>query len=111
MQYGEIYLVDFNISVGHEYQGKRPAVIIQSNQQLKVSNLATVMPLTSQIDNCQPEDIFIKKDSQNLLYKDSVVKVHQIKSFDKSRFIKRIGEVDTASLEKVKDYLKIHFGL
>ncbi len=111
MQYGEIYLVDFNISVGHEYQGKRPAVIIQSNQQLKVSNLATVMPLTSQIDNCHSDDIVILQDKDNRLFSKSVIKVHQIKSFDKLRFIKRIGEVDMATLEKVKNYLRAHFGL
>ena len=112
MNYGNIYWVDFgNSSAGHEYIGKRPALIIQSNQKLKVSNLVTVMPLTSQTDNCQPDDILVKKDSQNLLYKDSVIKVHHIESFDKNRFIGKIGNIDENTLSKVKNYLKAHFGL
>lgn len=111
MQYGEIHLVDFDTSVGHEYRGKRPAVIIQSNQQLKVSNLVTVMPLTSQIDNCHSDDIVILQDKDNRLFSKSVIKVHQIKSFDKLRFIKHIGKVDDEILAKVKNYLRAHFGL
>lgn len=79
---------------------------IQSNQQLKVSNLVTVMPLTSQTDNCQSDDILIKKDGNNLLYKDSVIKVHHIESFDKNRFIGKIGEIDKSTTEKIKQYLK-----
>ncbi len=112
MKYGDIYWVDFgSLSAGHEYIGKRPAFIIQSNQQLKVSNLATVMPLTSRTDNCQPDDLLIKKDGNNLLYKDSIIKVHHIESFDKNRFVGKIGEVDTPTLEKIKRYLKIHFDI
>ncbi|MCX6789741.1 MAG: type II toxin-antitoxin system PemK/MazF family toxin [Candidatus Gribaldobacteria bacterium] len=112
MNYGDIYWVDFgNSSMGHEYIGRRPALIIQSNQQLKVSNLVTVMPLTSQTDNCQPDDISIKKNNQNSLHKDSVIKVHHIESFDKNRFIGKIGEVDASTIEKVKQYLKIHFSI
>ena len=45
--YGDIVLVDFSPSVGHEYQDKRPSIIVQSNKQLKRSNLVTIIPLTS----------------------------------------------------------------
>lgn len=112
MNYGDIYWVDFgNLSAGHEYIGKRPALLIQSNQQLKVSNLVTVIPLTSQTDNCQPDDIPISKDGQNFLYKNSIIKVHHIESFDRERFVGKIGNVDNETLIKVKNYLKAHFGL
>lgn len=112
MNYGDIYWVNFGgSSVGHEYIGKRSALIIQSNQQLKVSNLVTVMPLTSQLNNCQPDDILIDKNSQNFLYKNSIIKVHHIESFDRKRFVGKIGRVDIAILRKVKHYLKIHFDI
>lgn len=112
MNYGDIYWVDFGASsIGHEYIGKRPALIIQSNQQLKLSNLVTVMPLTAQIDNCQSDDILVSKDGQNLLYKNSVIKVYHVESFDRERFVGKIGNVNDETLAKVKNYLKAHFGL
>lgn len=48
-QYGEIYLVDFDPSVGHEFKKQRPAIIIQSNETIKKTNLITVMGLTSNV--------------------------------------------------------------
>lgn len=51
LKQGDLCLFDFNLSIGHEYQGKRPALIIESNLQLYKTNLATVIPLTSNTDN------------------------------------------------------------
>jgi len=111
MKYGEIYLVDFDKSVGHEYHGKRPALIIQSDKQLKRTNMISVMPLTSQMNNPHDDDIAISRDEENRLFGKSLIKVHQIKSFDRDRFIKKIGKAKPEILEKVKNYLRIHFGI
>jgi mRNA-degrading endonuclease toxin of MazEF toxin-antitoxin module len=57
------------------------------------------------------DDILVAKDGQNKLFCDSVLKVHHIQSFDKSRFTKRIGLVKKDVFEQVKNYLKTHFNL
>lgn len=111
IEYGGIYWVSFAPSVGHEYQGKRPAVVIQGNRSLAKANVATVMPLTSQISKPHSDDILIKADKTNNLYGDSLVKVHHIESFDQSRFIKHIGKMDDANMKKIQAYLKGHFEL
>ncbi|MFH0800724.1 MAG: type II toxin-antitoxin system PemK/MazF family toxin [Pseudomonadota bacterium] len=111
MQFGEIWFVNFEPSVGHEYQKKRPAVIIQSDRQLKCSALVTVMPLTSQIDKPRRDDILVRKNSHNNLFADSTIRVHVIASFDKSRFMKRIGRMDDDIMNRIKEYLKMHFGI
>lgn len=111
IEYGGIYLVSFALSIGHEYQGQRPAVVIQSNSQLRKTNLVTVMPLTSQIGRPHNDDILIKADKINNLFADSLVKVHSIESFDQARFIKKIGKLDKLTLSKIKNYLKTHFGI
>lgn len=110
-KYGEVHLVDFEPSTGHEYQKKRPAVVIQTTEQLRRSSLVTIMPLTSQTGKKLTEDILAKKDHTNRLFADSVIKVHCITSFDKTRFLKRIGVIDTQILEQIKEYLRIHFDL
>ncbi len=108
---GELYLVNFNPSVGHEFQGKRPALVIQSNSQLGKSNLVTVMPLTSNLNNKVADDIMVKPDSKNNLWRDSVIKVYDIYSFDYSRLINKIGIVGNGIIEQVNNYLKKHFDI
>jgi len=111
MKYGEIWYINFLESIGHEQGKDRPALIVQSDQQLKITNIITVIPLTSNIKNKHNDDIIIIKDDTNNLFYDSALKVHHIKSFDESRFIKRIGAVEVRVLEEVKAYLKKHFSL
>ena len=108
---GDLYLINFDPSIGHEYQGKRPALIIQANTQIKKSNLITVMPLTSNCGNCLNDDIVVKKNNANRLISDSVIKVHSIISFDYKRLINKIGAVDESVLNKVKNYLQKHFNV
>ncbi|MFH1909828.1 MAG: type II toxin-antitoxin system PemK/MazF family toxin [bacterium] len=108
---GDLCLVNFEPSKGYEYQGKRPALIIQSNQQILKSNLVTVIPLTSNLNNKNSDDILIKKDKDNNLISNSIIKVFDIHSFDYSRFINKIGRVDEITINRVKKYLKIHFDL
>lgn len=111
IEYGDIYLVGFAPSVGHEFQGDRPAVVIQSNEQLAKINLATVMPLTSKVAKAHKDDILIKRDAMNRLYCDSLIKAHNIESFDHSRFIAKIGKLNDQDMGKIRQYLKRHFGL
>lgn len=111
LKYGEIFLVDFEPSIGHEYQKQRPAIIIQSNRTIPKTNLITVMAISSKIRNKQPDDILIKKDTENNLFTDSIAKAQAIHAFDKSRFIKKIGQADSKTLEEIAEYLKEHFNL
>ena len=108
---GDIYLIDFDPSVGHEYKKQRPAIIIQATETLTRSHLVTIMPLTSQVNKKLPEDILVCKDLKNQLFSNSVIKVHSIVSFDESRFIKKIGVLSHEIINQVKKYLRIHFEL
>ena len=111
IEYGCTYWVSFASSIGHEFQGKRPAVVVQSAPQLRRTNLVTVMPLTSQINKSHGGDIFVTASEENRLYGDSLVKVHNIESFDHGRFLKKIGKMDSMVMEQIKQYLRIRFEL
>ena len=110
-QRSQIWLVNFNPSFGHEYKKVRPALMIQHNKYLTSSSLLTVIPISSQITNPTELDIILKKDSQNRLMKDSLLKTKQITSFDKRRFIKLIGTINKKMIEKVdKNIHRFLFG-
>jgi mRNA-degrading endonuclease toxin of MazEF toxin-antitoxin module len=111
LKFGDIVWAEFNPSVGHEYQDKRPAIVIQSDEQLKRSNLVTVIPLTSQSGNIIGDDIIISADQENNLRVDSVAKVYCLTSFDYLRFVKKIGRIREEEALLIKNYLKKHFDL
>lgn len=95
---------------GHEYQKTRPAVVIESDRQLKITSVVTVVPVTKQQEKHR-DDIFIAKNESNKLRYDSVIKVHQIQTFDKNRFVKKIGLISEEEMNRIKAYLKIHFDI
>ncbi|MBN1999822.1 type II toxin-antitoxin system PemK/MazF family toxin [candidate division KSB1 bacterium] len=66
------------------------------------------MPISSQIDRPSELDVLIKKDFQNRLMKDSLLKVKQISSFDKKRFIKLIGIVNINIMKMVENNVKLY---
>lgn len=109
--FGDIYLVKFDPSVGREYQGVRPAIVIQEDYISAASPLITVLPITSKIEKYFPPDVFIQLDTKNRLAADSIIKVRNISSFDKRRFIHFIGKAGSPTIRKVRGYLRKHFGL
>lgn len=109
MKQGDIYFVQFDPSIGREYKKTRPALVLQSQETTDTSSLVTVMPISSQIANYQAPDIPIEKDEKNRLAHDSVILVRQISTFDKSRFLRKIGEVNSPVLRKMRGYLRKHF--
>jgi mRNA interferase MazF len=100
-QRGQLWLVNFDPSVGHEYQKIRPALVIQQNRYIPLSTLLTIIPLSSQTTKSAACDLLIPKDAQNRLLQDSLLKTFQISSFDKSRFIKYIGHLNTELMQQV----------
>lgn len=109
--FGDIYLTDFDPSVGHEFQKKRPAIVIQEEWISNESSCVTIMPISSKIEKMGKTDIFLQKDGKNKLTKDSIIKVHYICTFDKSRLKHYIGHTGSPTVRQVRGYLRRHFGL
>jgi mRNA-degrading endonuclease toxin of MazEF toxin-antitoxin module len=112
MKKGELWLVqlDQTRSVGHEYYNDRPAIVIMADSISASASIITIMPLSSS-EKVQKDDIIIGKSKANGLYRDSVIRVKYIMSYDKSRFIHKIGEADSGTMERIGKYLRLHFGL
>lgn len=103
---GEIYLADLSPSVGSEQSGIRPVLIVQNNIGNKYSPTLIALAITSKIKKNIPTHIKIDGEKYGL-EKDSIILAEQIRTIDKSRIIKRLGEVDEEILIKVKEAIKI----
>ncbi len=111
MLQGDIYYVEFDKGIGHEYIGKRPSLVIQSDENLGKTDVVTVIAMTSNVENCYFNDVLLVRNETNRLNSDSVVKMNHIYSIDRSRFINKIDAVDKEILTKIKNALKKHCSL
>jgi mRNA interferase MazF len=108
---GEIYLVQFDPTVGHEIQKTRPALVIQNDISNEHSPITIVAAITSQYtDPPQPRQVLIPPGKSGLS-KVSAVVLNQIRSIDRRRLVKRLGTVDTTVMTKVDRAIRISLGL
>jgi len=104
---GEVYLVNFDPTMGAEIKKTRPALIIQNNTANRYSPVTIVAAITSKFDQAlYPTEVLIKPPEGGLSA-ESVVLLNQIRTIDKARLVKRLGTVKPATMEKVKQSLLI----
>jgi len=106
-QRGQIWLVNFDTSFGHEYTKVRPALIVQNDRYIESNNLLTVIPISSQTIKQTDLDILLEKNAQNRLMTDSLLKTKQVSSFDKRRFIKLIGIANKETMIKIGENVQL----
>lgn len=108
---GEIYLVTFDPTVGHEIQKTRPALVIQNDTSNQYSPITIVAAISSQFgDPPHPREVVISQPKSGLM-KPSAVILNQVRSVDRKRLLKRLGAVDSATMRRVDQALMISLGL
>jgi mRNA interferase MazF len=109
---GEVYLVDFDPSRGHEIQKTRPAVIIQNDIGNRYSAVTIVAAITSKLSpRPYPVEVGVASSKGNGLTLPSAINLGQIRSVGRQRLTKRLGALDAATMRKVDEALKISLGL
>lgn len=98
----EIWLVQFNPSVGAEMQKLRPAVVVNLDAVGKLA-LRIVAPLTDWQSSFEHRPWFtaIPASKANGLIKDSGADAFQVKSVSTSRFVRRIGKITDAQINEI----------
>lgn len=104
---GEIWLVSLGPVVGHEIGKTRPALVISNDRNNQFAETITVLPITSHVKKIYPFETFMPKTETDLPV-DSKIKSNQIRTVDKKRLIKLIGNVSEEKLKEVRQALFIH---
>jgi mRNA interferase MazF len=108
---GEVYLVNFNPTLGSEISKTRPALIIQNDIANEHSPITIIAAITSKFDTrLYPAEVQIEPPKGGLKT-TSVVLLNQIRSIDRQRLIKRLGILDRVTLDAVDLAIKVSFGL
>ena len=94
----EIYLVKLNPTVGSEIQKTRPCIVISPNE-MNVLKTVIVAPMTSKGFD------FIFRPKIKFEKKDGLVLLDQIRAVDRTRLVKKLGNVDKLTSKEISKIL------
>lgn len=108
---GEVYLVNFDPTVGAEIKKTRPALIIQNNIGNRYSPITIVAAITSKFDEkLYPTEVLVMPQEGGLEV-PSVVALNQIRAIDLQRLVAPLGTLKPETMERVDRALQISVGL
>ena len=108
---GDIYYADLSPIVGSEQGGLRPVLIIQNDVGNRYSPTVIVTAITSSSNNTKLPTHISLSARNDLLNKDSVILLEQIRTIDKQRLREKIGHLDIDTMNQVNHALSISFGM
>lgn len=107
---GEIYYADLSPIKGSEQGGVRPCLIIQNDVGNKFSPCTIVAIITTRTTKAKlPTQLWLPSSCG--LPRNSMVECEQIRTIDKKRLGEKCGEVDSATMRKINECLKISVGI
>jgi mRNA interferase MazF len=108
---GEIYLVNFDPTIGAEIKKTRPALVIQNDIGNEYSPITIVAAITSKFDEPPyPTEVIMEPEESGLSLRSAVV-LNQIRSVDRQRLVKRLGRASTGTMDRVDQAIQISLGL
>lgn len=94
-RHGEVYLVRLDSTEGSEIKKTRPALIVSPDELNAHLKTIIAAPLTSSLKS-SPFRI-----AASFAGKEGSIALHQIRTLNKQRLVKKVGEIDPAEALKV----------
>ena len=103
----DIWVADLNPRMGTETGKRRPVIVVQTDLLNREHPSTIVCPITTSV----------KQDSEILrihlgkprfgLKEDCDIMIDQVRAIDNRRFVKKVGQVDVDTADKIRENLKI----
>ena len=108
---GEVYLVNFDPTVGAEIRKKRPALVLQNDIANRWSPITIVAAITSRFkEPTYPTEVIVRAPEGGLDV-DGVVLLNQIRSIDRRRLVRRLGVLRAERMREVEQAILISLGI
>jgi mRNA interferase MazF len=107
---GEIFLVNFDPTVGAEAKKTRPALVVSNDINNDHSPIVSISPITSNVTKVYSFEVEIPPGVGGLKTRSKVM-VNQTRAVDKIRLIKKLGHLPAEIIEDVNRALKLHYDL
>ena len=107
---GEIYFADLDPVVGSEQGGVRPVLIIQNDLGNRYRPTVIVRAITSRLGKTKlPTHVVIPAGESGLL-KDSLILAEQVRTLEKRRLGRRVGQLPEELMRSVDDAMRVSLG-
>jgi len=107
---GDIFLVNFDPTVGAEAKKTRPAVVVSNDINNAHSPIVSIAPITSNVTKVYSFEVEIPSGVGGLKSRSKVM-VNQTRAVDKIRLIKRLGHLPEQIMSDINRALKLHYDL
>ncbi|OGT34788.1 MAG: PemK family transcriptional regulator [Gammaproteobacteria bacterium RBG_16_51_14] len=99
---GEVWLVNFDPTIGAEIKKKRPAVVVSSDA-IGILPIKLIAPVTDWNEHFTRNIWHIKMlpDNANGLSKTSAIDTLQLRGVDVQRFIRKLGRLSSSTMEEI----------
>ncbi|MDF2535363.1 MAG: transcriptional modulator of MazE/toxin, MazF [Bacillales bacterium] len=101
---GDLIYLNFTPQSGHEQAGRRPGIVLSSEQFNTATGFAVVCPITDQVKG-YPFEVVLPDDLQI----KGVVLTDQIKSLDwRARQVQIVGQATEETVEKCLELIQLY---
>ena len=107
---GEIWLANLDPTQGSEQAGTRPIIIFQDSTLSKFTTTIITIPLTTNLRRATLPTCLIILKGQGGLNQDSVALCHQIRVLDKTRLIKKLGQLELEIITSLENIVLFTLG-
>ena len=107
---GEVWLTELPTSTGSVLSGTRPAVVVQNDLGNQLSNTTVVVPVTSKFERIY-RFMAVVQPPEGGLTEPSVANASAIMAIDRSRLLRRMGQLSPQRMADVERAVKANLAL
>jgi len=107
---GEIFLVNFDPTLGAEAKKTRPALVVSNDINNAHSPIVSISPITSDVTRVYSFEVEIPPGTGGLRTRSKVM-INQTRAVDKIRLTKKLGHLPEQIMMDVNRALKLHYDL
>lgn len=107
---GEIWLANLDPSQGSEQAGTRPIIVFQNDFISQFSTTTIVIPLTTNQRRASLPVCIPIQQGEGGLSKDSVALCFQMRALDKTRLVKRLGQLNDRIIRELENVVLLTLG-
>ena len=107
---GEVFLVNFDPTLGAEAKKTRPAVVVSNDISNTHSPIVSIAPITSNVVRIYSFEVEIPPGVAGLRVRSKVM-VNQTRAVDRVRLIKKLGHLPEKIMLDIDRAFKLHYDL
>ena len=111
MTRGEMWLASLDPVRGAEQAGTRPVLVLQADPLNAFLRTVVIVPLTTNLQWARFPFCVRVLAGEGGLASDSSVLCHQVRVVDKTRLVRRLGQLSDAALANIEQAIRVTLGM